>query len=233
MKPEFDEYAGDYQDLLRDPLRDGFAKSAQFFHLRKWLLLKDFLRTSRLSGKSSQWLDIGCGQGELLRLGRDFFAGIAGCDPSPQMLEKCFDLNVRLQKDPQVIPFDGESFDLATAVCVYHHVPVEDRLSLTSEIFRVLKPGGVLCIIEHNPYNPVTQLIVKRAPIDANAILLTARETASWMRAAHFTNFKTSYFLYLAEQLYDRFGTFERYLEKLPLGGQYAQFAVKPPNESV
>jgi hypothetical protein len=42
------------------------------------------------------------------------------------------------------------------------------------EIQRVLRPGGVFSLIEHNPLNPVTRLIVSRTPVDGNAKLLTA-----------------------------------------------------------
>jgi ubiquinone/menaquinone biosynthesis C-methylase UbiE len=227
MKSEFDHYAGDYQGLLKDPIRDSFAKSSAFFHLRKWLLLEDFLRQSKLGGPQARWLDIGCGQGELLQLGRAAFGEVSGCDPSAEMLAGCGDLKVEVQTDLLKLPYPDQSFDLATAVCVYHHVPPEDRPALTNEVVRVLKPGGVFCIIEHNPYNPATQLIVKRAPIDANAILLTARETASRMRAAKLEPFRTTYFLYITEGLYKKFGGLEKYLEKVPMGGQYAQFGRK------
>ena len=63
-----------------------------------------------------------------------------------------------------------------TAVCVYHHVEPGDRAPLTAEIRRVLKPGGMLAIIEHNPLNPVTRAVVKRIPLDRDAQLLSARE---------------------------------------------------------
>ena len=43
MSAEFDHYARAYSDLLRDPIRDRFARSAGFFHERKWTLLREFL----------------------------------------------------------------------------------------------------------------------------------------------------------------------------------------------
>jgi hypothetical protein len=45
------------------------------------------------------------------------------------------------------------------------------------EMARVLRPGGVVCIMEHNQWNPVTQLIVRRARMDDGAIL-SSREAA-------------------------------------------------------
>ena len=59
---------------------------------------------------------------------------------------------------------------------------------MTREAARVLRPGGVFAIIEHNPLNPATRLIVRRLPMDRNAILLGARETRRLLRAAGFAN---------------------------------------------
>src|SRR6185436_19549336 len=69
MEPEFNQYADKYRELLRDPIRDAFAGGADFFHVRKWRLLSDFLRRRGPVTKGWRWLDIGSGQGELLRLG--------------------------------------------------------------------------------------------------------------------------------------------------------------------
>ena len=35
------------------------------------------------------WLDVGCGQGEMLRLGQMDFKSAVGCDVSEGMLESC------------------------------------------------------------------------------------------------------------------------------------------------
>jgi len=108
---------------------------------------------------------------------------------------------------------------------VYHHVEPELRDRLTAEARRVLKPGGVFAVIEHNPYNPATRLIVSRTPVDADAILLTADSTRSLMRRAGFQPHKTEYFLYFPERLYKTCGHLEGLMRRLPLGGQYAVFS--------
>src|SRR5205085_12377903 len=114
-----------------------------------------------------------------------FFQEALGCDLSPEMLAQVPDLDVRLQNRPDELPYKSEAFDLVTAVCVYHHVVSrETRLGLTSEIERVLKPGAVFCLIEHNPLNPITRLIVHRTPMDANAKLLGISESTELLKAA-------------------------------------------------
>jgi SAM-dependent methyltransferase len=144
------------------------------------------------------------------------------------MIRGCPDLPVRLQENPLALPFQDESFDFVTAVCVYHHVAPADRLALTAEVRRVLAPGGVFVLIEHNPLNPATRLIVSRTPVDANAILLGASEAEALLRDSAMTPFDKSYFLYLPESLYRRFAIVEEWLKRIPLGGQYAVFGSKP-----
>jgi SAM-dependent methyltransferase len=125
------------------------------------------------------------------------------------------------------LPFADGAFDFLTVVCVYHHVPPERRSLLTAETVRVLRPGGVLCIIEHNPWNPVTKLIVSRTPVDADAQLLTAVESASLMSHAGCKVSETRFFLLFPERLHRFTKQVEDTFRALPLGGQYAVFARK------
>ena len=228
MSAEFDRYARDYENLLRDPIRDRFAAGAEFFHLRKWLVIQDFLRRHSTRSKELCWLDVGCGKGELLHLGQAHFRTAMGCDPSAEMLRECGGLAVTHQPEPARLPFDDRSFDFITAVCVYHHLGQAERVALTDEARRVLRPGGLFAIFEHNPANPATRLVVGRAPVDSNAVLLRARESRRLMRGAGLAPLETLYYLYLPQRLFEFAGRLERYLTRIPLGGQYAVFGEKP-----
>jgi SAM-dependent methyltransferase len=229
-RPEFDRYSATYDELLHDPLRERFSGGgSEFFHLRKRDLIRDYFRSRRLDSQQLRNLDVGCGKGELLSLLRDDFAYVAGCDPSAEMLSCVAAADTKVQTDPAVIPFGDAAFDMVTAVCVYHHVPPNARLSLTREVRRVLRPGGTLVIIEHNPVNPVTRLIVSRTPVDADAILLSSSEAQTCVKDAGFNIDCSRYFLFLPEFLYKRgLGGIEHLLRKVPLGGQYAVFANRP-----
>jgi ubiquinone/menaquinone biosynthesis C-methylase UbiE len=230
MKPQqekpstFDNYAEDYAALLHDPIREKFASGSQFFLERKIQVICDFFNRASIDMRTLSWLDAGCGQGDLLRIGKNYFESSTGCDPSNAMLKSCADLNVRHQMALEALPYDDRSFDFVTAVCVYHHVAPELRAVLTAEAFRVLKPQGIFCIIEHNPHNPVTKLIVSRTPVDAEAKLLTAKETKLLVSTPASRVLASRYFLLFPER-FKFLISIEESLRTMPFGGQYAVFA--------
>jgi len=228
QQPEFDQYAPAYAELLDDPLRNRFARDPLHFHRRKWLLLQSLLQRVGAAPQTLRWLDVGCGQGELLGLAGGSFAAAFGCDPSPAMLKPDAPFKMHVQPSMTELPFASASVDLVTAVCVFHHVHGEARAQLSTEIRRVLAPGGLCCIFEHNPWNPVTQAIVRRCPVDVDAELLTARQTSKMLENSGFRPVRTDYFLYLPESLFSRYASMEKIFSGLPLGGQYALLAQAP-----
>jgi len=224
-RPEFDRYAASYTELLDDPIRNRFARDPLHFHRRKWLLIEKLLKGAGASPGRLRWLDVGCGRGELLELVGSSFAQATGCDPSAGMLRSNALFETFEQRSLVELPFADGSVDFVTAVCVFHHVHGEDRALLTNEFRRVLSPRGLVCIVEHNPWNPVTRTIVRRCPVDLDAELVPAREARGLLRAAGFRLLGTEYFLYLPEKLFGAFGAIERVFSKLPFGGQYALLA--------
>jgi SAM-dependent methyltransferase len=227
MSAEFDRYAaGGYSKILLDPIRGRFA-GAEFYFRRKLILLREFCQQRGIETERAEWLDVGCGDGGLLRMGQPYFRSAAGCDVSEGMLGECAGLNVRHQDSARRVPFEDASFDIVTMVCVYHHVEPADRAALTADVSRVLKPRGLLCIIEHNPFNPVTQLVVWRHPVDAHAQLLTAGKMRGLVKDAQLEILATRYFLFFPERFYSALAATETKLSSVPLGGQYAVFCRK------
>jgi len=230
MEPtRFDQLSSSYDNLLKDPLRDRFTgNESLFFHQRKCDLIRRFFRRRSVDTSRLGYLDLGCGKGELATLLRPDFARVAGCDVSSEMMQGISGIETRVQSDALQIPFSDGEFDFLTAVCVYHHVPPQHRHSLTREAVRVLRPGGIFCMIEHNPLNPVTRTIVSRTPVDADAILLRASEARHLAGQAGLQPLALEYFLYFPKSLYRVIGGVENWLSSLPLGGQYATFSRKP-----
>jgi SAM-dependent methyltransferase len=225
---EFDRFAGQYEDLLKDPVRDYFAPGSAFFVTRKLEVLLAFATASGRDLSQSTWADIGCGKGELLRAGRSHFANVTGCDISTDMIRDCHDVNVVLQVEDDRLPFEDASADWVTAVCVYHHIDPRQRVALTADIRRVLRPGGIFAMIEHNPLNPVVQFVIRRTPVDEHAVLLTAGGARRVMREAGLEAVATRYFLCIPERWYPRLRAVETALQRAPIGGQYCVFGVKP-----
>ena len=221
---EFDRFAGSYEELIRDPLRDAFAGNSDFFQTRKRDVIRNYFSRRGREMRELHYLDMGCGKGELMSLLASDFARVAGCDPSRAMLEAARNLEVRVQQDPTRIPFADKEFDFITAVCVYHHVPFQTRLDLCGEVRRVLRPGGVFALIEHNPLNPATRMIVRRSPMDAGANLLCANDARSMLERAGFTIDDQTYFLYFPEKVFKAAAGIENLLRRVRLGGQYAMF---------
>ena len=119
-------------------------------HLYREGLMLDLVRRAGVRGWA---LDVGCGTGSMaLRLAGLGFT-VWGVDSSADCVGKT--RAALRQKGPassggvvlagaEDLPFAGGSFDLVTCGEVLEHVP-DDRLA-TSEIARVLRPGGVCAI---------------------------------------------------------------------------------------
>src|SRR5438045_1060614 len=81
--------------------------------------------------------------------------------------------------------------------------------------------------VRPGPWNPATQMIVRRTPVDADACLLRISESGALLASAEFSVIGREFFLYLPESLYRKAGALERCLKGIPFGGQYAVFGEK------
>ncbi len=106
-------------------------------------------------------LDIGCGTG-LLALTAKKKVGdqgaVTGIDPSPEMVafarDRAIGQDSKVQFEEgtiQQLRFNDNSFDAVFCSLVVHHVPESARDRGIQEIFRVLKPGGRIIMVEFAP----------------------------------------------------------------------------------
>ena len=99
-------------------------------------------------------LDVGCGTGVFLHLLKQKYPGVfaVGIDPDQEALDisaKKFGPDVKLIKSfAEALPFENESFDIVFSTLAFHHMPTEIKEQAIQEIYRVLKPGGKLVIID-------------------------------------------------------------------------------------
>jgi ubiquinone/menaquinone biosynthesis C-methylase UbiE len=128
--------------------------------------------------------------------------------------------------DGEHLPYSDGSFDMAMAICVFHHVPPALWQQVATEMLRVVKPGGLVLIIEHNPYNPVTRYIVNSCSFDADAVLLSPRRMRALFTASNSENVTTRSILNIPPKS-DRLRKLDLKLGVLPIGAQYYLMATK------
>lgn len=226
MSHLFDTYGKEYRDVVQASI-DFSGLSYEFVTVAKADIMRDVIAARLGPDARPSALDVGCGIGVLHRYIRDRFARLCAVDVSTACLEQAARANAGVEYRAYTgaeLPFATGEFDFAYAICVLHHVPPTDWLDFIREMARVIRPGGVLCIIEHNPLNPLTQLSVRRCEFDRDAVLLPAWRTARLMVQAGLRAVESRYFLLLPSAAAPA-RAIERGLARLPFGAQYIAYA--------
>lgn len=189
---EFDEYDSNYRDAVNKSLVVP-GLDVDYFSRVKAGYLVDLTNSYIEKRELLSALDIGCGVGIYPTLLKDHFSKISGVDVSQKCIEQACALDTKTDYriyDGVSLPYADNSFNVAYAICVVHHVPKPQWQVFFAEMFRVCKPGGIGVIFEHNPRNPLTMRAVNRCPFDKNAILLEGAETEALLKKAGFENVK-------------------------------------------
>lgn len=222
---EFDRYAE--ADAYRREVARSIAFSGadpELFVAAKARLVLDLARRRLGDPVKMEALDVGCGVGETDRFLEGSFGELHGVDLSAEAVATAAQRNpwadYRSYRPGERLPFDQESVDLAFAICVMHHVPPSDWAAFVDEMRRVVRPGGVVAIFEHNPYNPLTRRAVSSCEFDADAVLLSRRRTATLLGAAGLERLESPYILFFPREG-RRLRAAERRLGWIPLGAQY------------
>lgn len=106
-----------------------------------------------LAGRSGAALDVGCGEGKFTRSLTGIFSKVAGIDVKQKVIDRARVAAAAEGKDVefavadgQAMPFPDSSFDTVAISNSLHHIP--DPGKGLAEAARVLKPGGVLYVME-------------------------------------------------------------------------------------
>ncbi|HVU16322.1 MAG TPA: class I SAM-dependent methyltransferase [Candidatus Didemnitutus sp.] len=224
-QPEFDRYAPNYGAGFDDPLKVAIGADARAFLQPKFNWLQRV--TQSRAGAPLDYLDFGCGTADFLALVTESNLPwrYEGCDISGGMLDEARRRWPKLAERAKLWQIDAADFptrryDVITAICVFHHIPPAEWNAACARLCRALRPGGMLCIFEHNPWNPVTSWMVSRTAIDADAHLLSPRITRNLMIDAGFSGVQTSHFLFVPPRWVGADAA-DRMFQWFPLGGQY------------
>ncbi len=97
-------------------------------------------------GEGSRYLDVGCGEGRVMRAVDERGATVVGLDLSARLIKEA---GTGVVADLHRIPMRGDSFDGVYSVLTLEHVA--DHAPFFTEAARVTRPGGVLAIVINHP----------------------------------------------------------------------------------
>lgn len=132
---------------------DLWAKFHQIFSIPFYFLSKEIAKIVN-PDRGTSLLDVGCGWGLLLKelhnMGREL--KLYGIDISPKMvrvaklrLKNTNNIEI-LEGSADKLPYKNDSFEYITCILSFHHHP--NSLQSLKEMFRVLKPGGKVFLLD-------------------------------------------------------------------------------------
>jgi len=224
MSSDFDRYSKDYHKSIAHPLRSLMESKGENEFLRAKARWIDHWWNNS-SPHSPRVLDYGCGTGMLTKYLHDLRPGWSyhGTDPSGGMIDEAkgtapfADFSV-LPNDQA--PFAGQRFDLLLMSGVLHHIPWQEWEQAFAQVRSALAPQGTLLIFEHNPYNPLTQFVVRTTPIDHDAQMRTSSFVMKALGRFGFEVESRQYLHFFPPQ-FRALQPLERKIAWLPLGCQY------------
>jgi 2-polyprenyl-3-methyl-5-hydroxy-6-metoxy-1,4-benzoquinol methylase len=112
----------------------------------RWLQRWRIAKALPFVGPGARVLDIGCGEGELLRRVAGLADGSIGVDPTLSHTANLGPFRLVRGVFPGDVPQDAGPFDAITMLAVLEHLPEAGYESLAAGAHRLLKPGGRIII---------------------------------------------------------------------------------------
>jgi len=223
---EFDKFADEYATLHAAGIAVSGEGPEYFSEYKLIDIAREYERASNIANTPVNILDFGAGIGGSIPYVHKHFSTpkLTCLDLSKRSLEiaerKFSSLANYVHFDGSHIPFPTEHFDIAYAMCVFHHIDHAEHIFLLQELRRVIRPGGSLFIFEHNPYNPLTVRIVNNCPFDENARLISGANMKRQLLNAGFSSINVRYRVFFPHFL-RALRPIEAAFSWLPMGGQY------------
>jgi ubiquinone/menaquinone biosynthesis C-methylase UbiE len=136
-------------------------------------------------------LDVGCGEGGLVRWMRSRGARAVGVECGDEMRRRALTADPEhareyVDAEGQDLPFGDASFDVIVYSYSLHHVPVGDMPAALDEAHRVLRTGGTLYVVEPDVDPPATS--VAFPVVDETAVRAAAQRALDDASAHGFTS---------------------------------------------
>ena len=118
-------------------------------------------------------LDVGCGDGNLVRLMTRLGGKVTGLDCNPDQREKALAAEKAGDEDyvdgvGEDLPFDKDTFDIVVIFNSLHHIPEAAMVPAIAEAARVLVPGGLFYVAEPIAEGPHFDL---NKPVDDETVV--------------------------------------------------------------
>jgi len=225
---DFDHFADSYDRALGEALAASGEDSRYFAEGRvNWLA--DCLRGMVFTPR--RLMDYGCGPGSTspVLLERMGAASVVGVDVSERSIALARENHGsdRIQFSPIREYTPDASLDLVYCNGVFHHIPPKERAASLDFVRRSLRPGGLFCLWENNPWNPGTQYVMSRCAFDRDAIKISPSAARNLLRSAGFEILRMD-FLFIFPHFLKALRPAERFLSRLPFGAQYQILCQRP-----
>ena len=164
-----------------------------------------------LSLEDARVLDVGCGDGSLVRMMAREGVEVTGLEISESRLARARAASPVAGESYRVgraeaLPFDDRAFDIVVFFNSLHHVPVSGHEKALAEAARVLEIGGELLVVEPLAEGPYFELM---RPVDDETEVRDAAY-AALRRAADGPAFEEiREYKFATDYCYDSFGSFK------------------------
>lgn len=232
----FDEIADAYDVQIPESRRHALLD-------RKTQLMREVIETR---GGGRKGLDVGCGQGAYVARMRQMGFDVAGIDASAgQVLlagRNVGAANLVSVGSVLSIPAEEHSFDFLYIINVLHHLgSIEEQQRAFVELFRVLRPGGLLFVHEINTRNILFRFYMGYVFPSLNCIDEGIERWLLPHRLSQYTNARVAevrYFTFLPDFIPQAIVRVLRPIERMleisslaPYSAHYMAVLVKPPDD--
>jgi SAM-dependent methyltransferase len=232
QQAEFDRYAEHYHAELSHLCRRLVDPQDNYFVDLKCNELVRIVAGYGLQLANLTLADIGCGAGDFEHRLSPVCAQIYGVDLSRKMLQVAqrrapLRQGGYLCADSLSLPLPDESVDVVFASCLLHHITDVSPALVVQELQRICRPGGLVICFEHNPLNPITQLVVRTTPIDQTAVLLHHSELQRVFVQSGLSAVGRRFVLFGPKAIDRRLAQRLSWLHEWPVGAQYVVYGQK------